>query len=574
MREPPDGGDRRVRPPLVLILALQVISLLAVTSAPTSALLPRAFHPSQDPPLSSLVGTSMSDVVWSGHYLWVATERGLARWNPDDGTGLSAQNWRTYTQENGLGRGAVSALDAVGDTVWAATIFDTLIAGVTPPPQVGGGLSWSIDAGETWQYIPNDAIFDTLTPGFEDGPRTPVQNGCFGLSIVGDTVWAAFFSGSTVRTTDFGRRWERVLPGGGDQIVFLKTDKEEEVGLLRFEADSLASSGGDAMRIDSLRAAADSVATLHLLHRTFSVTAFGDTVWVGTSNGLTSSSDFGQTWVNHRVRLNEFGEPLPETPSGNWAVAVERQITQDGRSVIWAGTSTTIGPGQRNGISVSEDGGATWASTAPTFAWDFAFGPQDTVWAGTNDGLLVSLDAGDSWGEVLVEDPFTREQLRPPFIGVTHVPLSDGQNSIWSGADNGLGRSIDGGVTWTILSFPVKTPSLDVGEVIGEGGVVDAERVRTYAAPNPFAPERGDRDQCRIVYSLSEPSQVTIEIFDFASRQVRSLLDGADRDGERNHGENWDGLDDEGNPVANGVYFYRIATAAGDEAHGKIVVLD
>jgi len=108
-----------------------------------------------------------------------------------------------------------------------------------------------------------------------------------------------------------------------------------------------------------------------------------------------------------------------------------------------------------------------------------------------------------------------------------------------------------------------------VGEVIGVG---DAERVRTYAAPNPFAPDQGDR--CRIVYSLSEPSQVTIEIFDFASRQVRSLLDGADRDGEHNHGENWDGLDDEGNPVANGVYFYRIATAAGDEAHGKIVVLD
>ncbi|MBT4096135.1 MAG: T9SS type A sorting domain-containing protein, partial [Gemmatimonadetes bacterium] len=169
------------------------------------------------------------------------------------------------------------------------------------------------------------------------------------------------------------------------------------------------------------------------------------------------------------------------------------------------------------------------------------------------------------------EDPFTREQLRPPFIGVTRVPLTDGQMSIWAGADNGLGRSIDGGASWTILSFPVKTPSLDAGEVIGEGGVIDADRVRTYAAPNPFAPDQG---RCRIVYSLSQSTQVSIEIFDFASHSVRTLVRGVERDGVQNHGENWDGLDDDGQPVANGVYFYRVRTADGAEAHGKIVVLD
>ena len=565
MREAPGGSLRRVRPRLSILAFLLAGSLTAA-----AALLPQRFH-QDSPALQGLVGTTMSDVVWSGRFLWVATERGLARWNPLDGTGLSAQNWRTYTQVNGMGRGAVSALDAVGDTVWAATIFDTLVAGVSPPPQVGSGLSWSTDGGENWGHIPNEAIFDTLTPGFEDGPRTAIQNGCFGVSIVGDTVWAAFFSGSTVRTTDFGRTWERVLPGGGEQIIFLPTDTEDQVGVLLFEADSLAAAGGDAVVIDSLRTATDSLASLFLLHRTFSVTAFGDTVWIGTSSGLSSSEDFGATWTNHKVRLNEFGEALPGNPSGNWAVAVEHQITDTGESVIWAGTSTTIGSGQRMAISRSDDGGARWTITAPTFAWDFAFGPADTIWAGTNEGLLVSLDAGSTWGEVLVEDPFTREQLSPPFIGVTHVPLTDGQMSIWAGADNGLGRSIDGGASWTILSFPVKTPSLDAGEVIGEGGVIDANRVRTYAAPNPFSP---DQDRCRIVYSLSQPTQVSIEIFDFASHSVRTLLHGVERDGVQNHGENWDGLDDDSQPVANGVYFYRVRTQDGDEAHGKIVVLD
>ena len=556
-------GRRPRRWPLTTFLLV-----LAATTA--SALLPQTFHQDESGPLVGLDGTSMSDVAWSGRYLWVATNKGLARWNPADGTGLSAQNWRTFTEANGLGRGAVSALDAVGDTVWAATIFDSLVAGVSPPPQVGSGLSWSTDGGTSWQHVANEAIFDTTRPGFEAGPTTPVQNGCFGVSIVGDTVWAAFFSGSTVRTTDFGRTWERSVPGGGERIVFLPSDTQDEVGLLLFEADSLTNAGAPQAQIDAARTAADSLSHLYLLHRSFSINAFGDTVWVGTSSGLASSTDFGATWRNHRARLNEFDEPLPGNPSGNWGVAVDRQLTPDGRSVIWAGTSTTIGPGQTGAMSVSEDGGETWRITGPTFAWDFAFGPADTVWAGTNDGLLLSTDA-ETWGQVLVEDPFTREQLRPPFIGISHVPLAEGGTSIWVGADNGLGLSIDGGLSWTILSFPVKTPSLDGDEVIGEGGVVDADRVHTYAAPNPFSPNGGDR--CRIVYSLSEATEVSIEIYDFASRRVRRLLDSAPRDGDRNHGENWDGLDDDSQPVANGIYFYRV-TVDGADAHGKIVVLD
>lgn len=556
------GPHRRVR-------VLQTIPFLLMLA--TSALwsLPQTFH-QDEAPLPGLVGTSMSDVVFSGSYLWVATERGLARWNPQDGTGLAAQNWRTFTQANGLGRGAVSALAASGDTVWAATIFDTVIAGVDVPPQVGSGLSWSTDGGLSWDHIANEALFDTLRSGFEDGPRTSIQNGCFGLAVTGDTVWATFFSGSSVRSSDFGRTWERVLPGGGEQIIYAFEDLSAEIGTAQLIADSLETAGAEQARIDSMRAVADSLSSLFLLHRTFSVEAYGDTVWIGTSSGLASSFDFGASWTNHKVRLNAFSEPLPGNPSGNWAVAVERQITEAGQSVIWAGTSNTLTPGQLRGISVSDDDGQSWRITGPTFAWDFGFGAGDTVWAGTNEGLLFSPDAGGSWGTVVVEDPFTREQLRPPFIGVTHVPLPDGQMSIWVGADNGLGRSIDGGASWTILSFPVKTPSLDGGDIIGlDDG---ADRVSTYAAPNPFAPDGGDR--CRIVYSLTEPASVTIEIFDFASRRVRQLLDSEARDGERNHGENWDGLDDDGQPVANGVYFYRIVTDNGGDAHGKIVVLD
>ena len=73
-------------------------------------------------------GSDIGDVRWSGRYLWVGTESGLARLELDRASGLDGGDWVTFTEANGLGLGAVSALAASGDTVWAATIVDTPIA--------------------------------------------------------------------------------------------------------------------------------------------------------------------------------------------------------------------------------------------------------------------------------------------------------------------------------------------------------------------------------------------------------------------------------------------------------------
>ncbi|MEE2657422.1 MAG: hypothetical protein VX733_02890 [Candidatus Latescibacterota bacterium] len=560
------AGCRRIVGLVSLLLAVPVL-------APAS--LPQAFHPAQEPdnlPLSGLVGNSITDIVWSGRHLWVATERGLARWDPALGNGLSPADWITFTEINGLGRGSVSALVAVGDTVWAATVVDSIVPGVARPLQTGTGLSVTVDGGTNWRHIANETIFDTTRASFEAGPRTSIQNGCFGLAAVGDTVWATFFAGSSVRSPDLGWTWERVIPGGGGRITFSPTDIEADVRDRERVADSLATAGGDPQRIAELRGEADSLAVLYLQHRTFAVVAYGDTVWIGTSSGLVSSFDYGQSWTIHRVRPDTTGEPLLGNISANWVVAIERDLEEYGGESIWAGANVSEGPGQVAAMNRSTDLGESWQTLGPTFAWDFAFANGDTTWAGTNEGLLVSADGGATWEEKVVADPFTREKLRPPFIGVERVTLPSGEVSLWSGADNGLGCSLDGGTTWTILSSPVKTPSLDRGEVVGLGGLVDAGNARTYAAPSPFAPSHGERS--RIVYSLSETSSVTIEIFDFASRRVVTLLDGEERGGDQNHGENWDGLNEDGEPVANGVYFYRIKASSGNQAFGSMVLLD
>ena len=232
-------------------------------------------------------------------------------------------------------------------------------------------------------------------------------------------------------------------------------------------------------------------------------------------------------------------------------------------------------------INFTADNGESWQFGGPTFAWGFAFA-GDAVWATSNDDLLRSSDAGLTWETVVVEDLQSRDLLREPFVGVEIAPNPEGGKTLWVGAENGLARAdiatpdgesvADADLTWGILAFPLKTRALDSGDFIGEGGVADPEDAVTYAAPTPFAPSRDERT--RIVFGLQDPADISISIYDFVSRRVRELAVKQPRSGQGYHYINWDGRDDDGNLVANGVYFYRLSTGAGDLAFGKVVVLD
>lgn len=538
--------------------------LCLIVCSHTANALPQRFHQSAAPtePISGLFGTEIGDIAWSGRYLWAATESGVARLDPRQAAGTSAGDWVTFTSLNGLGRGSISALDAVGDTVWVATIVDTTTSIGTR--QMGTGLSFSHDAGSTWTHIPNEAIFNPQIPSFERGPGTQIDNGCFGLSIGEGEVWAAFFAGSTVRLSDDGTRWQRALPDGADDIVYFARDTATDS--LRILADSLASAGADPALVIEALAASDSLASQGLLHRTFSVLAYGDTVWVGTSSGLTRSFDGGQTWQNTKVRLDREGAVIPGQIGANWVLSVERQIAADGTSILWVGTNVTGLPGETASMAYSLDSGATWTVTGTTFAWDFAF-TEGFAWAATSQGLLRRAYDDPAWEAVEVT---SGESLSGTFVGLETLPSDEGR-VLWAGAENGLGRSVDEGSSWRIIRDLVRVRTLDTDAFVGGGGVRDSTAV-TYAAPNPFSPSAGDR--ALIVFSLQEDAGVDIDIYDFASRKVRTLASGTRFSGNIDHQVPWDGSDDSGQSVANGTYFYRIQTDSGRRAFGKVVVLD
>lgn len=85
--------------------------------------------------------------------------------------------------------------------------------------------------------------------------------------------------------------------------------------------------------------------------------------------------------------------------------------------------------------------------------------------------------------------------------------------------------------------------------------------------PNPFNP---DRVGTRISYKLPAKSSVSLKIYDFTGRLIRTLVNQSQPPGY--YTVEWDGRQDNRMRVASGVYFYRLATPSFSEAK-KIILI-
>jgi len=84
-------------------------------------------------------------------------------------------------------------------------------------------------------------------------------------------------------------------------------------------------------------------------------------------------------------------------------------------------------------------------------------------------------------------------------------------------------------------------------------------------APNPFGLTTSLR------FELGVAGAATLMIFDVSGRQVRRWTLGVLSRGL--HDVLWNGTDDAGAPLANGVYHVVVTDAAGSRAHGRVVFL-
>lgn len=192
-------------------------------------------------------------------------------------------------------------------------------------------------------------------------------------------------------------------------------------------------------------------------------------------------------------------------------------------------------------------------------------------------GLYLTIDSPDEIGGVYVR--FTGEdisELAP--VNLTEMDLmSRTKNGGWNGIlMSYTQKSIEPGSQSVIKisdsrELNIQIEDIEIANTKGEilqiektaTGVIPSQFELFQNAPNPFNPETNIR------FNLHEPSRVTLTVFNILGQTVQVLRDGEFSAGQ--HEVMWDGTDNQGQPVASGVYLYRIKT--GDNSATRKMVL-
>jgi hypothetical protein len=518
-----------------LILILFAVYLFEIS---TFAQLPKTFHFNSIPNSSLPLTNSVNDILvqQDTDTIWFGTEKGLS-FTFDGG-----MTWTNFSGYSAFNNNGISAIAIKNNTIWVAAYYFT--KSENESIHTGGGLYYSTDRGTIWHFIPqpiDKRTVDTLIYGSNKirafSATVLQQNITFDIALTSNTIWIANWGGMLRKSTDFGNTWTRViLPP--DNLDSIKPNDS-----LNFAFDLAPTAGPLGLRANNN----------HLL---FSVYASSDsTIWVGTAGGINKSTDGGISWrkFSHQNQIHSI--------SGNWIMAISEQLWHN-KKIIWASTMNADDPDEIKGVSFSEDAGETWKTTLlGERANNIAF-KDSIVYIATDNGLVRSADFGVSWirsGSIYDPDPTRLHRfVLPECFGVGVKG-----DTVWYAGPEGIAYTIDSpsqtfGLKWKI--FRTYEP-------------IENEK-RTYAYPNPFAP---DDEPVRLHFSLGTnhigSQEVSIRIFDFAMQPVRTLLQKASRLNGNEYDEIWDGKNDNHSLVANGVYFYRIEIDNQSPLWGKILVL-
>jgi hypothetical protein len=254
----------------------------------------------------------------------------------------------------------------------------------------------------------------------------------------------------------------------------------------------------------------------------------------------------------------------------------------------WAGN---VGPGEFNSTDTTvlyqtTNAGVTWTPM------NNFIGPKPRGLCGmnvVNDSVICAVGRvrGPAYFARTTDRGKTREKLfSSSYSYVQGIGFID-EKTGWLGGSSASPsgyQTTDGGETWQPAGFGVRLNRFrflndTLGYAVGQRvykytanttGVANREPSLAFDFalnqnyPNPFNPSTTIR------FTLAKPSNVKITVYDLRGRKINEILQQALAAGE--HAIAWDAMDQEGNPVSAGVYFYKLD--AGDfTATRKMILL-
>jgi len=431
-----------------------------------------------------------------------------------------------------LPRGGNPAL-AIGHGIIAVSgVLDTTVFTGSEPR--GTGIAYSRNGGESWTYLPQsvDPIplesadgYQTIIWGEQEiftlAVTTDIDNVSYDIAVGNQYIYTANWAGGIRRynhlpTSGGTKNWEIIpLPRDNDLDLYCG-----DIDVENFQVNPKDPGDGGYHN-----------------HKGFSVYILEDTLWVGTAAGINKGiidDDNCINWIRH------YQSGL-DNISGNWVIGFEHQ-EMDGFIRLWAITWATQYP-ETHSLSYTDNGGESWHITNPLSNKSgkvynvTAYG--DSIWASTEFGLYLTED-GEHWEKydrpVEIE---TGEQILSEAVFSTYY--SQSHQMLWVGTGDGMALINE----ITIVTRFWDSPS------------------PFSAYPNPFLINdynQIDNDgYMRFVYSNPNGYTGKIDVFDFAMDQIIHLMD---QNPISLDGENeiiWNGRNEYGHKVANGVYFCRLS---------------
>jgi ligand-binding sensor domain-containing protein len=481
----------------------------------------------------------------------------------------------------------VRGLFATSDTLWMATDSGAYhyvagVAGHHPAlnlvgtslehiARVPGGDLWVSGArSDLFHFRALATLFAQAIPNHPPGPAFS------GLSVGGGGVWCA--------------------------------QRADGASYLRAEAiwkplpGPVPSNGAPALSVRSTPQVAYYPGWCQGLHLVTEVAdSFEITQYVAANSSLEDARGQESCTVVADVALDEAG--------GFWAA--NRYVSNDHVLVYFApGGTPQVVYGQADGLPGSDDmnvllltGGRLWIgyNGAGLGVLDFKGTPliksDDTVFTFTrvDDGLVsdvIMTLCADRFGKVWVGTPSGLARIDPEFFPFIKIDFADVQpadgeilalaadltNTLWVGTGHGLARIPNGSLTadstwfagasplphdrvWSLALDSVRS-QLWVGTENGlavrpllSGEPPLPQAVDVYVFPNPL-----NLRSTTQVATFDVPAGARVDIYTLAGDRVRSLT----------VRHVWDGTNDDGQPVASGLYLFRVTYANGSVGRGRL----